>query len=116
MSLVERIKFLAEKKGLNIKQIEVILGFSNGSIRRWNDNLPSSDKLYKLANYLNVTCEYLLTGKENNNFISAEDAEWLSLIHQLPAEIQLEFRGEIKGYLKRLKEETVAAEELRQAK
>ena len=47
---------------------------------------------------------------------STEDRQWLSLIHQLPAEIQLEFRGEIKGYLKRLKEETVAAEELRQAK
>ena len=39
-----------------------------------------------------------------------EDDEWLSLIHQLPTEAQHEFRGEIKGYLKRLNEESVAAD------
>ncbi|WP_283682745.1 helix-turn-helix domain-containing protein [Parablautia sp. Marseille-Q6255] len=44
------------------------------------------------------------------------DSEWLSLIHKLPRDAQIEFRGEIKGYLKRYEQESVAAERLKQAK
>ncbi len=117
MSLVERIKNLADNKSLNIKQLEIELGFANGSIRRWDASSPSAEKLYKLANFLNTSCEYLLTGKEQlSSNISTSDAEWLSLIHQLPIEAQYEFRGEIKGYLKRYEQESVAAERLKQAK
>ena len=51
------------------------------------------------------------------SFISDEDAEWLSLIHQLPTEALYEFRGEIKGYLRRYEHESVAAEQpIRKAK
>lgn len=117
MTLVDRIKVLAENTGMNVKQLEQSMGFANGSIRRWDSSSPSADKLYKLANFLNTSCEYLLTGKEKQpSVVSADDAEWLSLIHQLPMEAQYEFRGEIKGYLKRLNEETAQAPELRQAK
>ncbi len=35
----------------------------------------------------------------------------LSLIYQLPPEAQYEFRGELKGYIKRLNEESIAANE-----
>lgn len=36
-----------------------------------------------------------------------DDSEWLSLIHQLPRESQIEFKGEIKGYLKCLEKQCV---------
>ena len=100
MSLVDRIKQLSEEKGLNIKQLEVSLGFANGSIRRWDQSSPSADKLYKIANFLNTTCEYLLTGKKESTSISSEDIDWLRLIHSLPADVRLEIKGEMKGYLK----------------
>lgn len=38
------------------------------------------------------------------------DSEILSLLHKLPPENKLEFKGEIKGYIRRMEEETVAAE------
>lgn len=107
MSIVERIKFLAEPLGFNVKQLEQELGFANGSIRRWDSNSPSADKLYKLANFLNTTCEFLLTGNNYSVLVmSPNDAEWLSLIHELPTSAQYEFLGEIKGYLKRMNEES----------
>lgn len=109
MSLVDRIKELSEAKGLNIKQLEVALGLANGSIRRWDNSSPSADKLYKLANFLNTTCEYLLTGKKESSSISSEDAEWLRLVHALPADVKAEIKGEMKGYL-RYMEKSVAAD------
>jgi transcriptional regulator with XRE-family HTH domain len=119
MSLVARIKDLTAEKGLNIKLLEKAAGFGNGTIRRWDDSSPSADKLLKVANLLNTTTDFLLTGvnDKDERILSIEDREWLALIHKLPVEAQYEFRGEIKGYLKRLGDESPETEEpLRQAK
>lgn len=110
MDLFERIKEIASKQGLNIKNIEEKAGFGNGTMRRWGTSPPSADKLLKIANMLNTTCEYLMTGERNSFTISTEDAEWLSLIHDLPRDAQLEFKGELKGYLKYMKRQSVAAD------
>lgn len=112
MDLSERIKEIASKQGLNIKNLEINAGFGNGTIRRWGTSPPSVDKLLKIANMLNTTMDFLMTGesKSISHTLSYDDVEWLSLIHQLPPEARQEFRGEIKGYLKRLNEETVAAD------
>lgn len=66
-----------------------------------------------ISEFLRVDCEFLLSGNhqiQNTSLISNEDLKWLELIHQLPPEAQYEFRGELKGYLKRLNEESVAAD------
>lgn len=73
-----------------------------------------AEYIIPISEFLGVDCEFLLTGKhisKKKPQISVDDIEWLSLIHQLPNETQYEFRGEIKGYLKRLNEESVAADE-----
>lgn len=112
MTLLGRIKCLAQQNGTNIKALETIAGLGNGTIRRWDNSPPSADKLLKIANTLNTTMDYLMTGETGAiPIFRTEDAEWLDLIHQLPPEAQYEFRGELKGYLKRLNEESVAADE-----
>lgn len=117
MTLLERIKILAKENNTNIKNLEMAAGFGNGTMRRWDNSPPSVDKLLKIANMLNSSMDYLMTGKESlTDSISSDDAEWLSLIHQLPMKAQYEFRGEIKGYLKRFNEEAIQNPELRQAK
>ena len=103
MSLVERIKVLAQKNGLNIKTLEQTAGLGNGTIRRWDNSPPSADKLLKIAYTLNTTCEFLLTGTDISS-VPFDDKEWLTLIHQLPREAQLEFKGELKGYIKHMNE------------
>lgn len=47
----------------------------------------------------------------SSNTLTPFDSEILSLFHQLPKKAQYEFRGEIKGYLKCLNEESVAEDE-----
>lgn len=111
MDLFERIKNMASSQGLNIKTLEIKAGFGNGTIRRWGTSPPSADKLLKIANMLNTTCEYLITGEVPSTTISTEDLEWLSLIHRLPRDAQLEFKGELRGYIKCIAKKSVAADE-----
>ena len=111
MLLTERIKLLAEPLNMTFASIERDIGIGRGTIRKWDINCPSADKLLKVANLLDTTMDYLMTGKTNIIPVSlSEDIEWLNLIHQLPHDTQLEFKGEIKGYLKCLNEEAVAAD------
>ena len=106
---------LAKENNLNLKLLEESAGFGNGTIRRWDNSPPAADKLLKVANMLNTSCEFLLTGKEQTPEYTEFDMEILSLFHQLPRDAQLEFKGELKGYLKHLDQEA-SNKKLKQAK
>lgn len=58
--LYDKIKEVAKTKSLSIYRIERDLGFSNGSLRKWNNSIPSATSLKKVANYLNVNSDDLL--------------------------------------------------------
>lgn len=60
---VEKIKQLCKENGTSIKKIEKELGIGNGVIARWSKSNPNYDRLSKVANYFNVSVEYL-TGTE----------------------------------------------------
>lgn len=64
MDIVERIKLQCKEKGTSMCALEKKLGFGNGNIRRWNTQTPGSDKIIAVANALEISIDYLLTGKE----------------------------------------------------
>lgn len=60
MSIVKRIKKLADSRSLTFAELERKLDFSNGQIRRWEKSNPGIDKVEKIADYFNVSTDYLL--------------------------------------------------------
>ena len=60
MSIVNRIKDLCYEKEISIASLEKYLGFGNGSIYRWDKNSPTIEKVTKVADYFNVSVDYLL--------------------------------------------------------
>ena len=62
--IYETIKILSRKKGLSINQLEKTLGLSKGSLCRIDTNRPSADRLQKIADFFEVSLDYLMTGKE----------------------------------------------------
>lgn len=60
MSLVEKIQNLCSKKDTTLIGLERELGLGRGTIRNWDKNSPSSEKLLKVANYFNVSIDSLL--------------------------------------------------------
>ena len=63
----EKIKQLCKEKGIAVRQLEGTLGFSNGSICKWDKSVPRADALSKVANYLGVSIEFLLDSSEEED-------------------------------------------------
>lgn len=66
MTLKTRIKELANARGLSLPNLESELGFGSGTIVKWEKSTPNVDKLQKVANYLGVTIDYLVTGEKED--------------------------------------------------
>ena len=59
MGIVDRIKVLCAMKKMSISDLEEQLEFSKGSIYKWDKSSPSFEKVIKVANYFNVTLDYM---------------------------------------------------------
>ena len=62
----ERIKDLCHKKGISMNKLEETLGFGKGYISKLGTTTPNVTKIKKIADYFNVTVDYLMTGEEND--------------------------------------------------
>lgn len=60
--LVDRIETLAGEKGLSLNRIERTLGLGNGTIRRWKHQSPRLDRLLLVAQCLDVSLDFLVSG------------------------------------------------------
>lgn len=85
MSMVDRICELAHEKGISISALEKTLGLGNGIIGKWRKQSPSCDKLKSVADYLNTTIDYLLTGKKNSSAanLTSDEHELLQYFKKL---------------------------------
>lgn len=55
MEIYSKIKQLVDQKqGCSISKLEKELGFGSGTIRKWQKQMPSIDKVYKVSQYFNV--------------------------------------------------------------
>lgn len=60
MTLFERIKFLADKQGKSINDVESDLTYSRNTLYRLKKTNPSAEKLREIADYFHVSTDYLL--------------------------------------------------------
>lgn len=61
MSIVECIEAVAKSKGLTFKSLERECGLGNGTIKRWERQSPRLDKLLKVAEYLHISLDDLVS-------------------------------------------------------
>ena len=63
MTLKDRVKTLAQERGISLPALESELGFGNSTIVKWDKSTPNADKLNAVAKYFGVTMDYLLNGE-----------------------------------------------------
>ena len=93
---------LLDEKGLKNADVARATGISNMTLSDWKrgKSVPKSDKMRKIAEYLNVSVDYLMTGKDGVFtkeiaetdakllFINKEIKEYALKLNNLPKEKQ----------------------------
>ena len=64
MNSVERVKAICKERKIPISKLERDLGYSNAYISQLRKGTLPDDRLKEIAKYLNVSVDYLMTGKE----------------------------------------------------
>ena len=76
MNTYEIINELVKQRFMTVAQLERTLDLSNGSISKWAKSKPNSEPLEKVADYLNVSTDYLL-GSTDNPAIAGDSKEYI---------------------------------------
>ncbi|MFI3632764.1 helix-turn-helix domain-containing protein [Streptococcus parauberis] len=76
-STFERIKELAKSRGISLGSLEEKLGLSRNSIYTIKNKKPSAERLQLIADYFNVSTDYLL-GRTDNPAIAKDGQEYTS--------------------------------------
>ena len=91
MTFPERLLELIKEKRINKNQLQKELNLNKSSILNWTTrgNIPSGDILSILANYFNVSVDYLLGNSDikkspSEDRLSKTDYEYLMLFKSLP--------------------------------
>lgn len=71
MTTFDIVKKLADQQKISIVELEEKLNFSRNSLYAWKRSKPSIDKLEAVANFFNVSTDYLL-GRTDNPSMSDE--------------------------------------------
>ncbi|MES5415522.1 helix-turn-helix transcriptional regulator [Enterococcus mundtii] len=73
--LLERIDLLISEKKMTRAELERKLNFSHGSLRNWNKSIPSGDKIQKVADYFDVSTDYLLGRSDKRRYYELSKKE-----------------------------------------
>lgn len=83
MSLYEKIKILADNQKISIRRLEEILGYGNGTIRRWEKQTPGVDKIQKVADYFDVSVDYLLGRTDKKRYYDLTEKDEKDIAKEL---------------------------------
>ncbi|WP_404975372.1 helix-turn-helix domain-containing protein [Weissella paramesenteroides] len=79
MNLVERIKTIAHKRSMTIKDLSIKAGIGPKTISNWRDRNPQTETLQKVADVLGVSVDYLL-GNTDDMHANKKDESTADLI------------------------------------
>ncbi|CYU46724.1 TPA: helix-turn-helix transcriptional regulator [Streptococcus suis] len=70
----EKIKELADSHGISINKLEERLGYSRNTIYNLKTKKPNAERIAEIADYFNVSTDYLL-GRTDNPRIASDEPE-----------------------------------------
>lgn len=73
MTTFERIKKLADEQKISVKSLALNLGLSENAIYNWKSTNPKGTDLAKVADYFNVSTDYLLGRTDIKRPLSEEE-------------------------------------------
>ncbi|MFM0760831.1 helix-turn-helix transcriptional regulator [Streptococcus suis] len=71
-STFEKIKELAKKQGKSLGAVEEDLGYGRNTLYKIKNSTPNAERIAEIANYFNVSTDYLL-GRTDNPRIAGDE-------------------------------------------
>ena len=65
MSIKDRIKELCSINNVSVNKLEKTLGFATGYVSKLDKSTPNTSKINMIADYFNVTVDYLMNGEKS---------------------------------------------------
>lgn len=90
----EIVKELCRKQGISLNTLEERIGFARNSLYSWKNSSPKPEKLKAVADYFNVSTDYLLGRTDNPRIATDKD---ISSIDTQELETLVLFRKETEG-------------------
>ena len=88
-STLEKIKELALKRGISLQKVAEDLGYSINYLYTLKEKTPKSDRLQEIADYFNVSTDYLLGRTDNPAIATNGDASALLDLRDIAAQSML---------------------------
>lgn len=63
------VQNLCREKGISVAQLERELGLGNATIRGWKNSSPTVEKLKAVADYFNVSVDFLLSDSSHQDSV-----------------------------------------------
>lgn len=108
MEIIERILKTLDEKDKKAVELCRLLSIQQSTFSSWKTRKknPPAEYLKTIADFLGVSLDYLITGKEAapKKYTTPTEDELLDLFRSLPDVKKYEFIGEIKGFLKATEE------------
>lgn len=70
----EKIKELADKRGISLTKLEEDLGYSRNTLYKLKSQKPNAERISEIADYFNVSTDYLLGRTDNPKITTGGDA------------------------------------------
>lgn len=99
MTAFDRLKFLADRQGMSINDVESKIGLGTNTLYSWKKKVPSCTNLQKVADFFNVSVDYLL-GRTDNPKVNDDENLLAAHIADDVTEEELE---EIKQFIEFIK-------------
>lgn len=99
MSVKDRIQELASKHSMTLAEVERVTGISNGQIRKWDNSSPKADNLRKVADYFDVSTDFLLGRTDDSHYYDLNSKDKLDIGEEVDRMLDgLESEGEANFY------------------
>ncbi len=84
MSILDVVKRLAKERGVSLSELATHIGVGENSLYRWKTQKPSVDKVQAVADYFNVSTDYLL-GRTNKKYWELNEKDEKDIAKRLEA-------------------------------
>lgn len=103
---MNKIRELRKEKGLTMKELADNVGVAESTVCLWENGkrLPDIERLKQVAQFFNVTLDYLLSEREyigvgENNFFRIDDKNPIPILGNVVAGVPIESQENLEGYI-----------------